>query len=265
MDRNDRGVARPARFAVRQSLLAHHVFPFAVWIGVILLAQAAEAFAVLPRAWYPWSYAAKSVACAGLFIGFRPWRVYPALSPRHLPLALAAGVAVAVLWILPETPWLGRAAPGVQAFYHRWMILMPGTFPGYFSPDYFPALPPGHLSLAYSPDEAGWGLTLMKLAGSACVIAVLEEFFFRGFFYRWLRKSAFWEVPLTAFDAQAFWTVAGVFALEHDRWFAGLLAGVVYGWLAVRTGDVWAAAVAHGVTNFLLGVYVIVSRQYGFW
>jgi len=72
-------------------------------------------------------------------------------------------------------------------------------------------------------------------------------------------------VPLRAFDMQAFWTVAAVFALEHDRWAAGLLAGVVYGWLAVRTGDVWTAALAHGVTNLALGVYVIVSRQYGFW
>jgi membrane protease YdiL (CAAX protease family) len=265
MDRNDRGVVRHSPFALRHSLSAAHVLPFAVWIGVILLAQVAETFAVLPRAWYPWSYAVKSAACAGLFIWLRPWRVYPALSPRHLPLAVAAGVVVAVLWIVPETPWLGRVAPGVQTFYHRWLILMPGTLPGYFNPEFFPALPFGHLSLAYSPEEAGWALTLMKLAGSACVIAVLEEFFFRGFFYRWLRKGAFWEVPLTAFDAQAFWTVAAVFALEHDRWFAGLLAGVIYGWLAVRTGDVWAAAVAHGVTNFLLGVYVIASRQYGFW
>jgi uncharacterized protein len=104
-----------------------------------------------------------------------------------------------------------------------------------------------------------------KLAGSAAVIAVIEEFFFRGFFYRWLRAGRFWTVPLARFDAQAFWTVAGVFALEHDRWFAGLAAGVAYGFLAVRTGDVWAAAVAHGVTNLLLGLYVLASGQYGFW
>jgi len=245
--------------------LAAHVVPFAVWVGVILLLQVLETVTDFPRWAYPWCYALKSVACGGLFVWLKPWRVYPALRAVHLPLALGLGTAVAVVWILPEAPWVGRLAPGFQMFYHRWLILMPGTLPSYFAPDLYPALPPGHPSLAFAPEEAGWFLTLMKLAGSACVIAVIEEFFFRGFFYRWLRQGSFWKMPLTAFDAQAFWTVVAVFGLEHDRWFAGVLAGAAYGWLTVRTGDVWAAAVAHGVTNFVLGVYVIASRQYGFW
>lgn len=248
-----------------RNAVAAHVLPFAVWVGVILALQAIETCMTLPRSVAVWSYAVKSVVCAGLFFWFKPWRGYPVLQAKHLPSAVFAGVAVAVFWILPETPWVGSFAPGFQTFYHRWLILMPGTLPDYFNPEFFPALPPGHPSLMFAPEEAGWGLTLLKLGGSACVIAVLEEFFFRGFFYRWLRKGAFWTVPLTAFDAQAFWTVVVVFGLEHDRWLAGVLAGVVYGWLAVRTGDVWAAAVAHGVTNGILGVYVIVSRQYGFW
>ena len=239
--------------------------PFAVWIGVIFLLQALEAVGACPRALYPWSYALKAAACAGLFLWLKPWRVYGALRFGHVPLALATGVAVAAVWILPETPAVGRAAPGFQEFYNRWLIMMPGSLPDYFNPAYFPALPSGHRALAYSPEEAGWPLTLAKLAGSAGVIAVIEEFFFRGFLYRWLRRSAFATLPLTVFDASAFWTVVAVFGLEHDRWLAGALAGVAYGLLAVRTGDIWAAALAHGATNLLLGVYVIASRQYGFW
>lgn len=246
-------------------VLAGHVAPFAVWIGAILLLQALESAGACPRWLYPWSYAAKSAVCAGLFLWLRPWRAYAPLRLANLPLSLGVGVAMAAVWILPETPWAGRVAPGLQEAYHRWLIMMPGALPDYFNPEFYPALPPGHPSLAFSPEEAGWPLTLAKLAGSAGVIAVIEEFFFRGFFYRWLRKGAFWTLPLTAFDAQAFWTVVAVFGLEHDRWFAGALAGVAYGWLAVRTGDLWAAAVAHGVTNLLLGAYVILSRQYGFW
>lgn len=248
-----------------KSLLAGHVAPFAVWVGVILLLQGLEAVALCPRWLYPWCYAVKSAACAALFLILKPWRAYAALRLSNVPLAAGLGVAVALVWIVPETPWAGRFAPGFQEFYHRWLIMAPGSLPDYFDKAFFPALPPGHRSLAYAPEQAGWGLTLAKLAGSAGVIAVIEEFFFRGFFYRWLRKGAFGSVPLNAFDAQAFWTVVAVFGLEHDRWFAGALAGVAYGWLAVRTGDLWAAAVAHGVTNLLLGAYVILSRQYGFW
>lgn len=251
--------------ATHKSVLAGHVVPFAVWIGVIAVLQALEAGSLLPRWGYAWAYALKAVVCAGLFIALRPWRVYPALRLRNLPLATLLGVGVAVLWILPETPWAARVAPAVQQFYHRWLIMMPGVFPDYFNPSYYPALPPGHRALAFSPEEAGWCLTLSRLAGSACVIAVIEEFFFRGFLYRWLRSGAFWKLSLTVFDASAFWTVVAVFGLEHDRWLMGAVAGVVYGGLAVRAGDIWAAAWAHGLTNFLLGVYVVASRQYGFW
>jgi len=42
--------------------------PFAVWAGVILLLQAAEAFWTLPRGIHPVSYAVKSLACAGLLL-----------------------------------------------------------------------------------------------------------------------------------------------------------------------------------------------------
>jgi CAAX prenyl protease-like protein len=140
---------------------------------------------------------------------------------------------------------------------------MPGTLPGYLI-RLSPPLPPGHLALAFSPEQAGWPLTLLKLAGSAAVIAVIEEFFFRGFFIAGSGRapSGACRCARSTCRPSGRWPrlCAG-----HDRWAAGLLAGVVYGWLAVRTGDVWTAALAHGVTNLALGVYVIVSRQYGFW
>ncbi len=249
---------------LRGSRTIGHVVPFALWVGVILLLQALELCMSVPRIWLPYSYALKTVVCGGLFLWYQPWLEYPRLSLRHLPLAVAAGVLVALLWILPETPQIGRTLPQAQAFYHRWLIMVPGVLPDYYNSAFYPSLPPQHLALAYSPQEAGWLLTLMKLFGSAGVIAVIEEFFFRGFFYRWLRKAAFWEVSPSLFDLQAFMTVAVIFALEHDRWFAGLLAGLVYGALALR-GGVWSAALAHVVTNLLLGLYVIASGQYGFW
>lgn len=244
---------------------AGHVVPFAVWVGVIFLLQGLELVMTVPRAWYPWSYALKTVVCTLLFCYYKPWRYYQPLQPRHLPLALVAGVVVALLWIVPEVPLVGRHYPNIQEFYHRWLIMLPGNLPDYYNRAFYPKLPPSHLSLAYAPTEAGWFLTLMKLLGSAITIATIEELFFRGFFYRWLRRAKFWEIPLTLFDAQAFLTVVAIFALEHDRWFAGLLAGLVYGALALRGGGLWSAVLAHATTNLLLGIYVITSGQYGFW
>ena len=182
-----------------------------------------------------------------------------------MPLAVAVGVAVAVLWILPETVWVAKNWPGFHAFYNKWLIMMPGKMPSYYDPAFFPELPPGHASLAYAPEFCGWGLTAMKLVGTTLVIAVTEEYFFRGFLYRWLRNQNFTRISLKIFDAPTFWIVVAVFAIEHDRVLGGAVAGAAYGWLVVRTGAVGPAAVAHALTNFILGAHVILSKQYGFW
>ena len=160
----------------RKRLLGHWV-PFAVWVGVILLLQVAALVWTLPRWIYPVSYAAKSLVCAALLLYFRPWRGQPGLRATDWALGLLAGVLVAVLWILPETPWAGRLWPGLQAFYYRWLVFPPGRFPSYLDPAIFPELPYNHPSLAYSPAEAGWVLAVLKLLGSAGVIAVIEEYF----------------------------------------------------------------------------------------
>ena len=141
----------------------------------------------------------------------------------------------------------------------------PGDGPSYFRPDIFPLLPERHASLSYAPEVCGWALTIAKLLGSAFVISAAEEWFFRGFLYRWLRKGDFLTVDPARYDAQAFWTVVVLFGLEHDRWLAGMAAGAVYGWLVLKTGRIDPAIVAHATTNLALGLYVVLSRQYGFW
>lgn len=56
-----------------------------------------------------------------------------------------------------------------------------------------------------------------------------------------------------------------VFALEHRLWFAGLLAGLVYGELYRRTGTLWIVIFAHALTNGFLGGYVVATGSWGFW
>lgn len=244
----------------RRILFAGHIAPFLVWIGVIFLLPGLGKLGVADNQIYPWSYAAKSVICAALFLWLKPWRVYSALKLKNILPALLIGVGVAVIWIVPEMPQIGRLFPASQDFYYRWLVMPPAGLPAYYS-----ELPPGHASWSYAPQQAGWVMTIMKLIGSSCVIAVIEEFFFRGFFYRWQSHGKFWLQPLTEFDLQPFLIMVVVFGMEHDRWFMGMAAGAIYGLFVILRGDIWAAALAHGVTNFLLGIYVITTQQYGFW
>jgi len=72
-------------------------------------------------------------------------------------------------------------------------------------------------------------------------------------------------VPLTAFHPLAFAITSVVFGFVHQEWLAGILCGLAYQWLVVRKGRLGDAMMAHAITNFLLGVYVIYKGAWHFW
>ena len=135
-------------------------------------------------------------------------------------IGLRVGLAVFVLWILPEQfGW---------AWYGKWCIVGEG----------------GTQAVA----EANAVMIAIRLVGSAFVISVAEELFFR----KWLIGFA------------GFWWMVGLFAVEHDRWLVGALAGVIYGGLFLRRG-LWSAVIAHATTNLVLGLWVLRTGQWQFW
>ena len=218
--------------------------PFFVWLAGI-------AATFLPLGFYApaYVYAGKTAVCAALVLALRPWRfVRCGGTWRDVALGLLVGVAVYVLWAWPEcVPW-----PGVTEWYRRWMVMPIGGMPDYTA------------SWCYAW-EASPMLAVVKLVGSAFVIAPIEEFFFRGCLMRWLSQRDWRGLALNAVTRQAFWATALVFAFEHDRFVAGLLAGLAYGALAVRTGSLAAPIVAHVTTNLILAIHVLAAGAYHFW
>ena len=219
-----------------------HVLPFTAWIVAMQLPVASAAL----------RYAIQAGAGLGLLLWMRPWRFYGRPEIRHMPAAARVGAAVALLWILPETAWFSRF-PRMQDLYLLWGVRPLGVITGV----------PVHSP--YSPEVCGWGLTLVRLAGSALVIAVIEEFFWRGFILRWFVQREFLAVDPQALPWKPMLLMVLLFGLEHDRWLMGCVAGAAYGLLYARTRDLWAAAVAHVTTNLLLGLYVVAFGEYRFW
>jgi CAAX prenyl protease-like protein len=219
-------------------------WPFFLWIAGLVVLFLPHSFD-LPA----YVYAAKTILCAGLTLFLKPWRYAPCHAVKGAtPLGILIGIAVYVLWALPEsTPW-----PEVTNAYRRWLVMMPGTLPDYSA----------SWCYAYSEHPI---LAIIKLFGSAFVIAPIEEFFFRGCLMRWLNGQGWQKLPFAEVSRYAFWVTAIVFAFEHDRYVGGLLAGVAYGALAIRTGSLRASIIAHVVTNFLLGLHVLLFDAYGFW
>lgn len=219
-----------------------HALPFVVWIAIMML----------PGDPSGWRYAIRAALGAGVFLWCRPWEYYKPPRWSDALVGVPVGIAVLLVWIGLETPWAERF-PAVQEFYLRWFVLPVARLPE------SPATSP------YAPSVCGWPLSLVRLAGSAFVIAVVEEFFWRGFLYRWLVDRNFLSVKLELFELQAFLLMVLFFGLEHDRWLAGMFAGAAYGGVILWRRNVWAAVFAHVLTNFLLGLWVLHANQYIFW
>ncbi|RMF88155.1 MAG: CAAX prenyl protease-related protein, partial [Nitrospirae bacterium] len=192
-----------------------------------------------PEAAHLW-YAAKTGVVALLLAWAAPripeltWRAPVA----DWGLGVAVGLAVLAVWVLPERP----LAP-----------LMLGTPEG-FDPYRFGLSP-----------VATWGVIAVRIAGAALVVPVMEELFWRAFLMRYLVRPDFRELPLGHYHPFAFFAVAVAFGFEHHRWLVGIAAGLAYGGLVVWRKRLWPAILAHGVTNLGLGLYVVATRQWGFW
>lgn len=156
------------------------------------------------------------------------------LTQKELLLSILAGLLVFVLWI--KLDW-------------AWMALGEG-------PAYAPTLENGHLN---------WPMIAIRWAGAALVVPLMEELFWRSFLMRWIDQQDFLAVSPASVSVKALLLSSVLFASEHTFWFAGLIAGLVFGWLYMKTGKLWAPVLAHGVTNGVLGVWVVYTRQWIFW
>jgi len=192
-----------------------------------------------PAAAHLW-YAAKTVVVGVMLVLLA--RRLPELSWRapavDWGIAIVVGVAVLVVWVAPE------------------QLLAPlniGEATG-FDPYGFGLSP-----------AATWGVIAVRIGGAALVVPVMEELFWRAFLMRYMVQSDFLAVSLGAFRPFAFFTVAIAFGFEHHRWLVGIVAGLAYGGLLVWRRRLLPCIVAHAVTNFGLGLYVVATHNWTFW
>ena len=188
------------------------IAPYAAWMVLM---------AVLPST--VGGYAVRTAVVAGLLLWSsrdEQWKFFKSVSLPAVLIGMAVGLLVFAVWIAPEQfGW---------AWYGKWCIVGEG----------------GTQAVA----EASAAMIAVRLIGSAFVISVAEELFFRK-----------WLIGFAGFG----WMVA-LFAVEHDRWLVGAIAGAVYGLLYLRKG-LLPAIVAHATTNLVLGLWVLKTGQWQFW
>ena len=105
----------------------------------------------------------------------------------------------------------------------------------------------------------------VRLAGTALVVPVFEEIFWRSFVLRYIVNQDFIAVKIGTFTWMSFIISSLLFGSEHYLWLAGIMAGVFYNLLLYWSRSIYVCIIAHGVTNLLLGLYVIRTGNWQFW
>jgi CAAX prenyl protease-like protein len=119
--------------------------------------------------------------------------------------------------------------------------------------------------LHFGNSVAGWFFITVRLLGSSIVVPPLEEVFYRSFLYRWITRPDFGSVPLGHFHWKAFLITALMFGFAHNEWLAAILCAGIYQGLVCQKKRLGDAIVAHAITNFLLGAWVVWKGAWHFW
>jgi CAAX prenyl protease-like protein len=225
----------PADATGRRASARPYVLPFAAFI---LLLGARDYLPVPPA----YNYGLRAVAVTAVLLALS--RPVVKLRPvRALPSA-ALGAALFAVWILPD-------------------LLVPGWRSHWLFSN---ALLGSAVSSMTAADRMNPVFLASRVAGSALLVPIIEELFWRAFVMRALIAQPFWSAPLGKYTAASFWIAAVLFASEHGvYWEVGLAAGIAYNWWMVRTRSLADCILAHAVTNGCLAAFVLVSGRWEYW
>jgi uncharacterized protein len=219
---------------------AAYVLPMALFLVLVWVGSRGE-LTPAGHAWYPWAYVARTFAVAALLWFFR--RSYAPIRWNHWWLGLIVGVAGVVQWV------------GMQlALEQRFEFFKPaGTA---FNPELF-----------FADPAARWSFIAVRLLGAAVVVPFMEELFWRDYGWRVvIAGSGFRQVAVGTWDRRALLVIPTLFCLVHGNWWlTAIVWAFMIGGLLAYTRSLGACIVAHAVTNLLLGLYVLGTKQWFFW
>jgi len=243
--------------SIKALLEKHHWVSFVLPMAVFMLVGSLEPTAekpggqaiglAIPYRYYPWIYTAKIALCLAA-IGFvlPGYRKFPL---RVGPLAVPVGVVGVVIWVGLCSLNLEKnllAAGGLD-----WLVGA-GERSGFNPFEQLQAYP-----------LWAWGFLAIRFLGLVVVIALIEEFFLRGFVMRLVVAADWWNVPLGKVTTSAL--LVGTLlpmAMHPAELFAAAAWFSLLTWLMVKTRNIWDCVVAHAVTNLLLGIYVVASGEW---
>ena len=246
-------------FRLRTNPALAHIAPLAVF----MLFNMVPSFIVIDNPLLPWwrhapeqwVYPLQTLTVGLLLFSLRSYYFFKPI--RGLGLAVFLGVIGIALWFAPSLIYTKLISAGVaKQEWWKWVGLaerLKGFDPSFFQ------------------DQTFWYVSalIMRFARMVIVVPFVEELFWRGFLMRYVQADGgpFLRVPFGKHSWPAFAIVTTLVVLAHNTedYLGALIWGSLMYWLAVRTKSLAACVVMHAVGNLLLGIYVLNTRQWGFW
>lgn len=186
------------------------------FILFMIISTLVSALAPHPDLGYPF----KAIALLLVVLAFIP--AYRRLTWVFDPLSVLAGAGIGVGWVVmsgPSDPDLARLlADMTTESYASWIVL--------------------------------------RLLGTALLVPLVEEMFFRGYVLTRL------DGPGPGRRIMAIGVSSLAFAAMHGRWIEAGVAGVIFALLALRRGRVTDAVQAHVVANLMIGIVAAVRGDF---
>jgi CAAX prenyl protease-like protein len=216
-------------------------------------------------------------------IAAAPRRLANPTAPYLMPLLgiLAAGLLAHALsagfeWLYPmrlvvagTILWLYRRSYASMDFRCSWRgpLVGAGIFVlwcGFAAYTTTPEGEPLALGQASPVLEDAW--IACRVIAALFTVPIAEELAYRGYLLRRMSGPGFESLPFTRARWPALLVSAAAFGVMHGRfWMPGIVAGLGYGAVAMRTNKLGESIAAHATTNALLAVYVLVFGRWQLW
>jgi CAAX prenyl protease-like protein len=193
----------------------------------------------IPDSWTLYLYPVKTIAVALLLIFYR--NSYSEIICSDLAkngrtlFAIITGIIVFILWINMD-----------------WPLATIGSSKG-FDPT------------IVSENFTRYIIIGFRIVGASLIVPIMEELFWRSWLLRYIISPDYRSVEIGRFTLSSFLIGTVMFGMEHNLWLAGIMAGAIYSLLLYRTKSLAQCILAHGITNMLLGIYVLNTGKWHFW
>jgi uncharacterized protein len=245
-----------------ERLTRAHVVPFVVFMSFMIVLQLGGGFIEWKHPAAPWwqqdpaqfIYPIQSLVTLGFLIHYRRSYTFK-WSSKWALMGMIFGAIGIGFWLLPTYLY---DAWGLTGKTEGWMNLLgiterkDGFNPGLFQ----------------NP-SAYWTTLVLRFLRAVVVVAWVEEIFWRGFLMRFICdwEGDYWKQPFGRAHWLSYLLVTGLFILAHGQldYAAALIYGSLTYLLCVWSKSLGACVAMHATANFLMGLYIMKTGNYGLW